>query len=65
MLRFFHIAFVLLGLTMSASWSMKAIAATESPNVIVLFVDEKNLIKMVEMPLGMYLVYLVYQIYLV
>jgi len=42
MLRFFHIAFVLLGLTMSASWSMKAIAATESPNVIVIFVDDQG-----------------------
>jgi hypothetical protein len=41
MVRLFYIALVLLGFTISARWPMKAIAATESPNVIVIFVDDQ------------------------
>ena len=42
MVRLFYIALVLLGFTISARWPMKAIAATDSPNVIVIFVDDQG-----------------------
>ena len=42
MVRFFYVALVLLGFTIGARWPMKAIAATESPNVIVIFVDDQG-----------------------
>ena len=42
MVRLFYIALVLLGFTISARWPMKAIAATDPPNVIVIFVDDQG-----------------------
>ena len=42
MFQLFYVALVLLGFTIHASWPMKAIAATGSPNVIVIFVDDQG-----------------------